>query len=135
MRTVSPSGAVLMSKPMTHEAAPPPLDALLARREWVRRFARTLAHDDASADDLAQDAWVAAVERPPRPDAPAGWFRRVLTRRAIDVSRGDARRGRRESDASRCEATASTADVVAAAESHRRVVEAVMALDEPYRAT
>jgi RNA polymerase sigma factor (sigma-70 family) len=120
---------------MTHEAAPQPLDALLARREWVRRFARTLSRDDASADDLAQDAWVAAVERTPRPDAPAGWFRRVLTRRAIDVSRETTRRGRREGDAARPEATAATADVVAAAESHRRVVEAVMALDEPYRST
>jgi RNA polymerase sigma factor (sigma-70 family) len=118
------------------EAAPPPLDVLLARREWVRRFARTLARDDASADDLAQDAWVTAVERPPSSvEAPTGWLRRVLTRRAIDASRERERRQRREIGASRPEATQSAADVVAAAESHRRVVEAVMELDEPYRAT
>jgi len=121
---------------MTAPSAPPPLDELLARREWVRRFARTLARDDASADDLAQDAWVAAVEHPPRhADAPAGWFRRVLTRRAMNRARGERRRGAHETAASRPDVSPSTADVVAAAESHRRVVEAVMGLDEPYRAT
>jgi RNA polymerase sigma-70 factor (ECF subfamily) len=121
---------------MTARNAPPPLDELLARREWVRRFARTLAKDDATADDLAQDAWVATIEHPPRhADAPAGWLRRVLVRRAMDVARGARRRADRENAASRPDVAPSTADVVAAAESHRRVVEAVMALDEPYRTT
>jgi len=121
---------------MTERAAPPPLDELLARREWVRRFARTLARDDASADDLAQEAWLAAIEHPPaHADAPAGWFRRVLLRHAINRSRGDRRREARENAASRPGNSPPAADVVAAAESHRRVVEAVMSLDEPYRTT
>jgi RNA polymerase sigma-70 factor (ECF subfamily) len=121
---------------MSDQAAPPPLDVLLARREWVRRFARTLARDDASADDLEQDAWVAALEHPPRHvDAPTGWLRRVLVRRAIDVGVEGRRRDAREHAASRPESTPASVDVVAAAESHRRVVEAVLALDEPYKTT
>src|SRR5690348_12396252 len=111
---------------MTAPSAPPPLDELLARREWVRRFARTLARDDATADDLAQDAWVATIEHPPRhADAPAGWFRRVLLHRAMNRARGERRREAHETAASRPDVSPSTADVVAAAESHRRVVEAV----------
>jgi RNA polymerase sigma-70 factor (ECF subfamily) len=121
---------------MSDQAAPPPLDVLLARREWVRRFARTLARDDATADDLEQDAWVAAIEHPPRHvEAPTGWLRRVLVRRAIDVGVEGRRRETRERVASRAESMPASADVVAAAEAHRRVVEAVLALDEPYRTT
>jgi RNA polymerase sigma factor (sigma-70 family) len=121
---------------MLDSTVPPPLDELLARREWVRRFARTLARDDATADDLAQDAMLAAIERPPqRADAPAGWLRRVTLRLAMNRARAVRRRESRETAASRAVASPATDDVVAAAESHRRVVEAVLALDEPYRTT
>src|SRR5688572_4580251 len=121
---------------MPDQVVPPPLDVLLARREWVRRFARTLARDDASADDLEQDAWLAALEHPPRnTEAPAGWLRRVLVHRPIDVSVEGRRRESREHAASRSEASRAARDVVASAEAHRRVVEAVLALEEPYRTT
>src|SRR5262245_33378621 len=121
---------------MTERAAPPPLDELLARRDWVRKFARTLAKDDATADDLAQETMLAAIESPPRDaSAPAGWLRRVLTRRAMNRARGERRRDEREARCARPEAAPSPADVVSVAESHRRVVEAVLALEEPYRTT
>ncbi len=45
--------------------APAPIEALLAEREWVRHLARTLARDESAADDLEQEAWRAALERPP----------------------------------------------------------------------
>src|SRR6185503_8438326 len=97
------------SSAMTERSAPPPLDELLARREWVTRFARSLARDDASADDLAQDAWVAAIERPPATaDAPAGWLRRVLLCRAMNLHRGNRRRERREIATARRESTPSS---------------------------
>jgi RNA polymerase sigma-70 factor (ECF subfamily) len=121
---------------MTEHAAPPPLDELLARRDWVRRFARTLAHDDATADDLAQDTMLAAIEHPPREAAaPAGWLRRVLLRRAMNRARGERRRDEREALRAMPPASPSPADVVSTAESHRRVVEAVLALEEPYKTT
>ena len=50
---------------MLHGGAPVPVDELLAHREWVRRMAGSLARDDAEADDLAQEAWVTALEHPP----------------------------------------------------------------------
>jgi RNA polymerase sigma-70 factor (ECF subfamily) len=112
----------------------PAAEELLRHREWVRALARTLVRDDASADDLAQDAWLAAVEHPPRrTDAPRSWFARVLRSRAIDAFRASSSRGAREDAAARRGAEPSAADTVAQAETHRRVVEAVMALDEPYR--
>src|SRR5262245_504581 len=117
---------VLLQEAMTDRAAPQPLDELLARRDWVRRFARTLARDDATADDLAQDAMLAAIEHTPRDAAaPAGWFRRVLLRRAMNRSRGERRRDEREAQCARRGAAPSSVDVVSTAESHRRVVEAV----------
>ena len=36
-------------------------EELLARAAWMRRLARTLARDDAEADDLVQEAWVATL--------------------------------------------------------------------------
>ena len=50
------------------DAAPSPvpsIERLLAERAWVRAFARSLVSDEASADDLEQQAWVAALEAPP----------------------------------------------------------------------
>ena len=63
-----------MSDPTT-----PSVSALFAHTDWVRALARSLARDVDSAEDLAQDALVVALERPPR-DASnlRGWFARVL---------------------------------------------------------
>ncbi len=119
---------------MTHGDAPVPLDELLAHREWVRRMARTLARDEAEADDLAQDAWVAAVESPPRDGSSLrGWFATLLRHRLLNRRKAEVRRAMREVGAVRPGESPETADVVAHAELHRRVVDAVLALDEPYR--
>src|SRR5260370_310211 len=39
---------------------------LLQHSAWVRRLARGLVRDDALADDLGQEAWLAALRPPPR---------------------------------------------------------------------
>jgi RNA polymerase sigma-70 factor (ECF subfamily) len=112
------------------------IDALLAHREWVRSLARLLVADRAGAEDLEQQAWLEAMTRPPRHGgALRAWFGRVLRRRASDARRERWRRGRPEEEAARPEAGRATADVVAEAEAHRRVVDAVLALEEPYRET
>jgi RNA polymerase sigma-70 factor (ECF subfamily) len=112
-----------------------PIDDLLAHRAWVRAVARAIARGDADADDLEQDAWVAAVEGPPRHDASLrGWFRGVLRRRAAMRVRGDVRRDGRERATARPEDGSRAADdLVTEAESHARVAQAVVALDEPFR--
>jgi RNA polymerase sigma-70 factor (ECF subfamily) len=121
---------------MSDTSLPARLDALLAHREWVRRVARALTSDEHLADDLEQDAWVEAISRPPRPRRSLrGWFAATLRHDLVDRRRADARRLRREETVARPESVADAADLVGDAEAHRRVVNAVMELDEPYRST
>ena len=114
----------------------PSIDQLLAHRAWVGRLAAALAPDEARAADLEQEVWRRALERPPGPlAAPRAWLRTVLRRARRDQWRGNVRRHARERAGARHEALPSTADLVARAEVQRRVVEAVLALREPYRST
>ncbi|MCP4092755.1 MAG: hypothetical protein GY747_04830 [Planctomycetes bacterium] len=43
----------------------PDSDALLAHSGWVRALARNLVVDPSAADDVEQQAWLTAMERPP----------------------------------------------------------------------
>jgi RNA polymerase sigma-70 factor (ECF subfamily) len=81
------------------------LEALF-RREWPRayRAAYLVVHDAAAAEDIAQEAFLAAVRALDRFDRrrPFGpWMHRIVVNRAIDVAR--ARALRREVDASAAE--------------------------------
>jgi RNA polymerase sigma-70 factor, ECF subfamily len=74
----------------------------LFRREWPRayRAAYLVVHDAAAAEDIAQEAFLAAVRSIDRFDRrrPFGpWMHRIVVNRAIDVTR--ARALRREVDA------------------------------------
>lgn len=109
------------------------LETLLSHRPWVRTLAAALAQP-ADADDLEQEAWLAALERPPRDEAPRAWLATVLRRTASKMRRTLARRATRERAAARPEVT-TTADLVARAETHECVVRAVLALPEPCRST
>lgn len=114
-----------------------PLDAADFGRHaaFVRSLARRLSADEAAADDLAQDAWLAAVRKPP---AQAGrmraWLARVLRNQAAERVRSADRRRAREADAVREGAAPDTSELVERIEVHRRVVEAMLALPEAYRA-
>jgi RNA polymerase sigma-70 factor (ECF subfamily) len=109
---------------------------LLEHREWVRRLARTLARDEATAEDIEQDAWVAAISRPPgHASSLRAWLGRVTRNLAFNRRRAASRRTSHERTAARPEALRSPAEVLAEAEAHRRLVEVVLALAEPYRAT
>jgi RNA polymerase sigma-70 factor (ECF subfamily) len=110
----------------------------LFRLEWPRayRAAYLVVHDAAAADDIAQEAFLAAVRAIDgfdrrRPFGP--WMHRIVVNRAIDVSR--ARSLRREVDAAAADsaeappdppATPLSNDVVAAlrqlSPEHRAVV-------------
>jgi RNA polymerase sigma-70 factor (ECF subfamily) len=109
---------------------------LLAHATWMRRLARSLVRDDAQADDVVQDAVVAAMRAPPR-DAVAlpAWLATTVKNRARALWRGESRRAAREAIVARSETTPSTIEVVARAEEHGLVVQAVLALEEPYRST
>ena len=82
------------------ERVPIDPERLLAQTAWVRRLARSLARDEASADDLVQETFAAALRRPPAgaQDEPRlrAWFGFVLRNMAFRRSRSEARREERE---------------------------------------
>ena len=123
--------ASLTAKTMSER---PSLDALLAHAPWVRNLARSLVVDQSAADDLVQDTWAAALQRPPDSGAPLrGWLATVLRRQARQGRRQAARRQRREQRVARPEAEPPTSDIVERAALHGDIVQAVLALHEPYR--
>ena len=112
-------------------------DSLLVHDAFVRRLARRLIRDEARAEDLVQDTWVAALEGVPRRGASAGsgraWLATVARRLWTKRRRGDLRRARRESAAARPEASELLDEVLAREETRRRLLVAVAELDELYR--
>ncbi|MCC7138415.1 MAG: sigma-70 family RNA polymerase sigma factor [Planctomycetes bacterium] len=117
-------------------AAAPDVERLLAERAWVRRLAGALVRQDADADDVAQDAALAALEHAPaRVERPRAWLATVVRNLVRTRARGAARRAARERTARAPLAGPATDDVVARAELVERVARLVLALDEPYRTT
>ncbi len=114
-------------------------EQLLAQMGWVRGLARSLVADPGLADDIAQDAWLAADSAPPAHVESDGHLRAwlaVVVRNLVGKSaRSVSRRRGREERAARPEAIESTADLVARGAMHRDLTNCVMALDEPYRST
>ena len=111
--------------------------ALLSEAGWVRRVAARLVRDGGAADDVAQEAWLRALEQ--RPDASTtlrGWLAEVMRRLAHTRARAEARRRARELAAGGDEASAASADrLLEKAELLHRIGQLVGELDEPYRST
>lgn len=113
-----------------------PLDILLERSTWTRELARRLVRYSDDADDLVQQTWVAALERPPSRSIPIkSWIAGVMRNLARERRRGDARRTQREQVAARGEIDCSREGLVEKLETHRALVAAVAALGEPSRST
>src|SRR5258708_7504403 len=120
---------------MTDARLPNSTEALLADRAWVRGLARSLLLDESRVDDVEQQTWLSAIENGPRDAvAPRAWLSTVVRNWARRLRRSEGRRTRHELAAARPEA-ASVADLVAQAETQRHLVDALLALEEPYRAT
>ncbi|MBL8901034.1 MAG: sigma-70 family RNA polymerase sigma factor [Planctomycetes bacterium] len=114
----------------------PAAEALLQRSEWVRALARRMLVGFDAAEDLAQDALVAALQRQAQ-DASAvperSWFAGVLRKRWRFELRSRRRRVARERRVARSELAPDTHAVVERASELQRVVETVLQLDEPHR--
>ena len=112
------------------------IERLLRERVWVRRLARALVRDANIADDLAQQAYLAALESPSTAvRSPRAWLATVVKNLARDRTRAEQRRTRREK-AQRGVAPIPPPDVLAArAEMTDRVARYVLELEEPYRET
>lgn len=115
------------------------LNDLLTDLRWVRDLARSLARNPHDADDLAQDAVLVALQSPPRRDINLrGWFQRVLGNLARQGRRAEGRRQRREQAlalARESHGERAAGELVERASVHRAVVDALLALEPPYRDT
>jgi len=114
------------------------IEDLLTHSEWVRRLARSLAGDDATADDLVQETWIAASRRPPQLDRPVRPWLAVVVRNLF--LKGLAREQRREAHHLRIGADGGVAGpspeaTLESSQLQRFLAELVAALDEPYRQT
>lgn len=115
-----------------------PMDAaphrdLLAHARFARGLARALLGDEHLAEDAVQETWLAALRRPPRALS-AAWIAEVARNAARKIRRGESRRAARE----RASAVPEAAEGQWRPERQaalREVVDAVLALEEPYRST
>jgi len=118
-----------MSVPPTAE-----LESLLADDRWIRRLAHRLTADPGTAEDLAQDTWLAVLSgRAGHAGKERPWLGRVLRNTWKDLLRGRVRRERREQSAAREEATQSSDELVLELELRERLARALRELEEPYR--
>ncbi len=109
-------------------------DFLLTHAPFVRALARGLLRDEHLVEDVVQETWLRLSKNPPREHAATrSWIGAVVHRLSIDRQRERSRRVARELASARPEALPSVAEELAHAEVLRSVVEAVLALDEPYR--
>jgi RNA polymerase sigma-70 factor (ECF subfamily) len=127
-------------------SSPPPsasVESLLAHRAWVRRLLRALVAEPQDAADVEQETWRRALERPPLHAANLrAWLSSVARNVARRIGRDEATRARHEGAVAGGFAPGivpplapAAAEVVERAQLQRRVVDTVLALDEPYRST
>ena len=111
-------------------------EELLAHAGWMRALAGALLADPDAADDVVQQAWVAAWRRPPSTDQPLErWLARVVRNFASKRRRGDARRSEHEARAPSGDPAAGPERTLEQLELQRVLVDAVAQLDEPLRTT
>lgn len=119
-----------MTKDARSQLAP---EDLAQEVRWVRSLAAGLVSDPHLADDLAQDAWLSYAQRPPEHGRPRAWFRTVLRNTARNRFKLARNRESRERDAAAPEEPPGAVDMAVRLELSKRLIEAVEALDEPYR--
>lgn len=127
---------------MTSPAVPLDPEDLLADSTWLRALSRGLVRDHFAADDLAQEAWLAALRAhagthaaPPDGVERRTWLTGVLRNLAWKQQRTQLRRAARERASARTESLPSSGELVARADMQRALSEAIVALDEPFRTT
>ena len=107
-------------------------EALRAESAALLALARALLGNEHDAQDVEQDTWLAALQhRSTNSDRAAPWLRRVGYNFALRLRRKERARRSWEHAAARPESLPSTVEIVERVELHQRVVEAVLALDEP----
>lgn len=114
----------------------PTSEILLQHGRFVQALAHALLRDPHAADDVVQETWIQWLRRGgDAVAAPRGWLRSAVRHLAANRSRAEGRRARHEALGAASEPARSPADEVERAELLHRVVDAVFALEEPYRET
>src|SRR5262245_19992699 len=102
---------------------------------FARRMAKGVVGEGA-LEDVWQEAFNGALERPPREDWDLrGYLWTVARRMAARARRGEARRVQREHAVARAESLPSEGELIERVEVHRSLVGELMELEEPYRRT
>ncbi len=110
------------------------VEELLEHADWLRQLAYRLVADPATADDLVQETWIAALRRPPvRGRSPRPWLGKVLRNLERNRRRARVRRGDREVLADAAPANPTPEEIAREAEGQRMIAEAVAELAEPHR--
>lgn len=109
-------------------------ESLLRHGPFVTAVVRGLLSDEARVQDILQETWLTALDRPPRAGVSLRrWLARVAGNLARDSHRNTARRLAREREAARLEVVEPVDVTYERLAGQREVVDAVLALKEPYR--
>jgi RNA polymerase sigma-70 factor (ECF subfamily) len=102
----------------------------------MRRLARSLVRDPELAEELAQETWIRLLQQPPRTGGPVrGWIATVMRNLRRTEVRGRTRREARELETWVERPAPQPPDLLERAQLQRALVDAVLALEEPYRRT
>jgi RNA polymerase sigma-70 factor (ECF subfamily) len=118
---------------MSDARALPDADVLLEHAAFLTALARSLVHDEQEAEDVVQETMVAALDKPPRHGNLRGWLAAVTRNLSLTALTRKRRRVARERGVSPRDEEPSVEEALERLELQRRVVEAVLALEEPYR--
>jgi RNA polymerase sigma-70 factor (ECF subfamily) len=112
-------------------------ELLLAQSSWVRALARRLVAGGEDAEDLVQETWRVALERPPRVSGSIpvlrSWLATVLRNLARTRRSREDLRAFHEARAARHEAQVDEEATEERVLLQRRLADCVLALEEPYR--
>ncbi len=117
-----------------HSSATVDVESLLRYQPWLRRLTLDLVGPQ-HAEDLEQQTWLAALERPPKSAAAARvWLATVARNLSVRLRLRDSRRRRRELAAAGDSNTEDPVDrIVERIEVQRGAAAAVTRLEEPFR--
>lgn len=112
------------------------LELLMTHDRFVRSIARRILCDDADVDDVVQETYRIALTQAPEPSPWfTAWLATVARRLALGIVRTRTRRERLVLDVTPGKPPPTAHEVLEREELRRRVVAAVLELDEPYRGT
>src|SRR5262245_52820806 len=122
--------------PSRHPAMALDAETWLQHGAWLARFARALVANESELDDVVQQTFAQALAQPPRHARNLrGWLGAIARNVVRTRARSDSARVAREVALPPPPPVETPDQAVERAELRRRVVEAVLALSEPYRST